>query len=72
LSTDFKIEVNGVRTKKGTSSPFSSIDILFKMRGQIELKKAERAVKISTEKYCSVRSSLDPEIKVSHQVKVNE
>ena len=70
--TDFKIEVNGVRTKQGTSNPFSSIDILFLIRGQVELKKAERAVSISTEKYCSVRSSLDPEIKVSHQVKVNE
>ncbi|MEX2483347.1 MAG: OsmC family protein [Brumimicrobium sp.] len=70
--TDFKIEVNGVRTKKGTSSPFSSIDILFMIRGQVELKKAERAVAISTEKYCSVRASLDPSIEVSHRVKVNE
>ncbi|PHR49562.1 MAG: disulfide bond formation regulator [Fluviicola sp.] len=70
--TDFKIEVNGTRTKKGTSNPFSSIDILFLIRGQVELSKAERAVKISTEKYCSVRASLDPKIKVSHSVKVNE
>jgi putative redox protein len=70
--TDFKIEVNGVRTKKGTSSPFSSIDITFLIRGQVELRKAERAVTISTDKYCSVRASLDPEIEVSHQVKVNE
>lgn len=69
---DFKMEVTGERTKKGTTNPFSSIDILFLVRGQVELKKVERAVKISTEKYCSVRASLDPKIEVTHRVKVNE
>ncbi|MDX1651419.1 MAG: OsmC family protein [Brumimicrobium sp.] len=69
---DFKIEVNGIRTPKGTSSPYSSIDILFKIKGDVALNKAERAVTISTEKYCSVRSSLDPEIKVTHRVQIND
>lgn len=58
------IEVEGSR-KDGTPSPFSGIDVRFRIHGKgIDRAKAEKAVSLSLEKYCSVAASLDPTITV--------
>jgi len=59
-----EIEVEGDR-KEGTPSPFKTIRARFIVHGKgLNLAKAEKAVKLAVEKYCSVVSSLDPAIKV--------
>ena len=58
------IEVDGDR-KTGTPSPYETIRLRFIVHGKdVDLQKAERAVKLSVEKYCSVGASLDPNIKI--------
>jgi putative redox protein len=65
------ITVNGERSE-GTPSPFKSIDLRFKVIGAdlSNLSKAEKAVALSVEKYCSVAASLDPKIVVKHHTEI--
>src|SRR5690606_36072168 len=52
--TSIDIEVDGDR-KEGTPSPFSRIEIRFRIHGpEVDRAKAEKAVSLSLEKYCSV------------------
>lgn len=62
------IEVKGERVE-GTPSPYKTVHILFKVRqaDPANLAKAQKAVSLSVEKYCSVGSSLDPKIQVTHE-----
>jgi putative redox protein len=47
--------------------------VTFKIRGAgIERVHAERAIELSVNKYCSVRTSLDPEIPVEWNLELNE
>lgn len=71
--THIDIEVEGERID-ATPAPFKTIDITFKVRGaQPEsLPKAEKAVSLSVEKYCSVASSLDPTILVAHHTVISD
>ena len=67
----FEIEVDGEKEKVEDYSLFKDITIHFKLKGEIELEKAERAVQLSIEKYCSVSKTLEPTAKISYKVSVN-
>jgi putative redox protein len=60
------IEVEGDRMDD-TPSPFTNIKVKFILQGskEIDQAKAEKAVSLSLEKYCSVAASLDPSISVT-------
>ena len=65
-----EVEVEGER-REGTPSPFKSIRARFTVRGQgLDPSKAQKAVKLAVEKYCSVVSSLDPAIRVETVVEI--
>ena len=50
---------------------YIAIRLTFSMRGDgLDRAKAERAVALSTEKYCSVIHSLAPDITVSHEIEL--
>ena len=68
-----EIEVNGEREPVGPEgySLFKTIDVHFFIRGNIDKDKAERAVKLSMEKYCSVTKTLEPTAKISYRVTLN-
>lgn len=66
----FTISVEGKRNKKGTSNPFSEIHVAFNLEGEIDTKKANRAADLAINKYCSVKTSLHPDIKVTSEIKV--
>lgn len=51
---DIKVAVNGERQADKVPSLFEKITVHFDLYGDIEAKKAERAVNLSVEKYCSV------------------
>jgi putative redox protein len=62
------IEVNGVRREE---HPRRYIEVHYRYRisGEgLDQEKAERAVTLSLEKYCSVLASLAPDVKVTHEV----
>ena len=67
----FEIEVDGEKEKVEEYSLFRDIVIHFKLKGKIDKDKAERAVKLSIEKYCSVSKTLEPTAKISYKVSVN-
>jgi putative redox protein len=64
--TGMDIEVHGDRKPDAMPAPFTNIEITYKIHGPgIDRAKAERAVSLALEKYCSVSASLDPNIKVA-------
>ncbi len=67
---NLSMNVSGVREKKETAKPFSQIDVDFKVKGAVDLKKAERAADLAINKYCSAKASLDPNIKVNYTVNI--
>lgn len=67
----FEVEVEGEKEKVEQHSIWKTVVLHFKIKGQVELEKAERAVKISIEKYCSVSKTLEPTAKITYKVSVN-
>lgn len=67
----FEVEVEGEKEKVDTYSLFRNIVLHFKIKGNVELEKAERAVQLSMEKYCSVSKTLEPTAKITYKVSVN-
>ncbi len=67
----FEVEVEGEREKIQDYSLFRDICLHFKLKGKIEKEKAERAVQLSIEKYCSVSKTLEPTAKITYKVTVN-
>ncbi len=68
---EFDVEVEGGREKIEDYSLFRNITLHFKIKGEVDLDKAERAVKLSIEKYCSVSKTLEPTAKINYKVTVN-
>ena len=66
-----EIEVDGEKEKVEEYSLFRNITIHFKLKGEVELEKAERAVQLSIEKYCSVSKTLESTAKITYKVSVN-
>jgi putative redox protein len=65
----YQIEIDAKR-KEGTPSPFEAIHLIFHVDNSVPLDKLERAILLSLEKYCSVSLSLNPTIKISHEIKI--
>jgi putative redox protein len=65
---DLHIKVIGERAEGKAARPFTSISMTFTLWGKVKEHKAQRALDLAFDKYCSVRASLDPNIDVSFQV----
>lgn len=55
--TDIKIEVEGKRREE-IPSVFTSIHILFKLKGNLDENKVNKAAELAVKKYCSVHDML--------------
>ena len=55
---DFSMSISGEREKGKEPSLWEVVHIEFKLRGQIDQEKAERACGLSINKYCSVAETL--------------
>jgi putative redox protein len=62
------IEIEGIR-KDATPAPYKQIKLVFTAYGSVENDKLQRAVSLAVEKYCSVRTSLDPAIEISWEAR---
>lgn len=69
---DLKIEVTGQREQiEGTEmKPFKKINIHYKFFGAVEPAKAERAIALSMEKYCSATAQLRPSAEITHSFEI--
>lgn len=73
--TDFRISVSGERIKEGNTErkPFSTIELHFKLTGRnLDAQKAEKAIILSMEKYCSATAQFESSAKISHQLTIKE
>jgi len=74
--SDFDVAIDGERETpavKGEAAVFNSISIHFKLKGKINVEKAERATELSMEKYCSASKTLRlAGAKITYKVFVNE
>jgi putative redox protein len=57
------------KRKEGVPSPFESIHLVFELSTSVDRDKAERAVKLAKDKYCSVSASLNDQIRITHELK---
>jgi putative redox protein len=72
ISTDsYTVEIVGER-KEGIPSPFEKIDLVFKLKNEANRPKIERAVSLAIEKYCSVASSLNEQIKIGYTIQLSD
>lgn len=68
---DLKVEVTGEREQLDTYSQWKTIHLKFVVIGtDLPLKKVEKAVKMSIEKYCSVTKTLEARSEISYEVVV--
>lgn len=69
---DLEIKVSGDREKiEGTEmSPFRQINLHFILTGPIDSLKAEKAIQLSMEKYCSATAQLQPSATITFSFEV--
>ena len=67
---DIKINIKAQREENKTPSLFTDIDIHFKLFGEIEPKKAKRAVELSMDKYCSVGQILKKTATINYSFEI--
>ena len=67
-----EVEIDGDRPEGVIPRPFAAIHLHYKLYGKIKEKSAKKAVAMAIEKYCSVTSSLDPKIKITHEFTIYE
>ena len=56
--TDFRMRIEGEREPGRDPSLWKNVDLVFELKGDIDREKAEKAVALSLEKYCSVSETL--------------
>lgn len=67
---DVKVTVTGEREKDVTPSLYTEVHAHFRLYGNIDKDKAEKAVSLSVEKYCSVARTLEKTAKVTYSFEV--
>lgn len=67
---DIKITIEGEREPGAVPSLYQSVHAHFKLYGNINLEKAQKAVALSVEKYCSVAKTLEKTATITHSVEI--
>lgn len=67
---DIKITVTGEREKDAVPSLYTEVHAHFKLYGDLDPDKVEKAVALSVEKYCSVAKTLEKNAKVTHSFEI--
>jgi putative redox protein len=67
---DIKITVTGEREKDAVPSLYTEVHAHFKLYGNLDPDKAEKAVALSVEKYCSVAKTLEKTAKVTYSFEI--
>ena len=69
--TSIKMKVNGERTPGAVPALFHTINVDVILEGDFAAEKAQRAVDLSFEKYCSVSKTLEHTSKINYSVFLN-
>ncbi len=68
---DYKVNITAERDTDNVPALFTDIHVEFILHGDIDPDKAERAVSLSMEKYCSVTKILEKTANITHSVVIN-
>lgn len=63
---DFRLSVDGLREKGAVPAPFKKIHLTYKLKGQIDPIKLQRAIDLSMDKYCSATAQLRPSAEITY------
>ncbi len=70
---DYDVNITAERDADNTPSLFTKIHVEFIIKGDVNPKKAERAVQLSMDKYCSVTKIMEKTAEITHSLKlINE
>lgn len=64
----FRIKIDAEREPDATPSLFKDIHITFYIKGEVDRNKAERAINLSLDKYCSVAKTLEKTAKITYDL----
>ncbi|MEM0999965.1 MAG: OsmC family protein [Bacteroidota bacterium] len=67
----FQVEVEAVRSGGDYPRIWEKIHLVYRLDGEIERERAERAVTLSLEKYCSVSAMLRPPAEIDYTIIIN-
>lgn len=67
---DIKITVTGDRQPKVVPSLFINVHVHFKLFGLLDEQKAEKAVQLAVDKYCSVAKTLEKTATITHSFEI--
>ncbi len=67
---DLEIVVEGLRRDEHPRY-FEEITITYRLKGELDSDKVERAIKLSKEKYCSVSNMFEPKAKITYSFEIN-
>jgi putative redox protein len=67
---DIKVTVSGEREKDAVPSLFTDVHAHYKLFGNIDKDKAEKAVSLAVEKYCSVAKTLESKAKITYSFEI--
>ena len=63
----YRVYLDAIK-KNSIPSPFEKIHLIIEIDAEVESDKIDRAIKLSIEKYCSVKASLNPNIQISYDI----
>ncbi|HET9053332.1 MAG TPA: OsmC family protein [Cyclobacteriaceae bacterium] len=66
---DIQLTVTGER-ENVAPSPYTEANIHFRLYGNVDEDKVQKAVSLSVEKYCSVAESLKPQTKITYSFEI--
>ena len=69
---NYDVEVEAERDTEETPSLFTTILVTFIVNGEVDIKKAIRATKLSMDKYCSVSKIMEKTAKISYKLVLND
>lgn len=69
--TDLQMEVEGFRQEGAVPNVFTGIHLKVILEGEVSPAKAQRAVGLSMEKYCSVAKMLEKTADISYEIQLN-
>ena len=67
----FDVEVEGEREKIEDYSLFKTICLHFKVKGNVDYDRVEKAIQLSLNKYCSVSKTLEPTATITYKLTLN-
>ena len=67
---DIKVTITGEREKDATPSLYTEVHVHFRLFGNLDADKAQKAVSLSIDKYCSVSKTIEKTAKITYSVEV--